>query len=239
MQFDDVWLRYSPGEPWVLGGVTATFGPGEVIVVCGRNGEGKSTMLQAAAGLLRPARGRITDRPAVIGWVPDQLPAGQPFTVGEYLTHMGRVRGLRSVPVVAWAERLHLTQFLGVRLTALSKGTARKVCLVQGLLAPPDLLILDEPWDGLDTQAREEIPAIIAEVAERGGTVLVSDHRGEAVRLPGARGLLIEGGGARFFALPGAGGRSVVEVTVAEERLPETMALLRAAGHHDIQVRAR
>ncbi|PWR11518.1 ABC transporter ATP-binding protein, partial [Micromonospora acroterricola] len=63
MRLENVWLRYHRRGPWVLRGVDVRIGPGEVAVVLGRNGVGKSTLLQVAAGVLRPGRGRVTDRP--------------------------------------------------------------------------------------------------------------------------------------------------------------------------------
>ncbi|MEE3918598.1 ATP-binding cassette domain-containing protein [Micromonospora sp. BRA006-A] len=74
MRLDGVWLRYHRHGPWVLRQVDVAAGPGEAAVVLGRNGAGKSTLLQLAAGVLRPSRGRVTDRPPVVGWVPERFP---------------------------------------------------------------------------------------------------------------------------------------------------------------------
>ncbi|MFI1993239.1 ATP-binding cassette domain-containing protein [Actinoplanes sp. NPDC020271] len=186
MRLDGVWFRYSRHAPWALHDARADVGPGQTIVVLGPNGAGKSTLLQLAAGVLRPSRGAIRDRPPIIGWVPERFPADQPFTVRGYLHAMASVR---RVPVSAadhWIERLGLTAHTGTTLGALSKGTAQKVGLAQALLAPPGLLVLDEPWEGLDARARTLIPEIVAEVTGAGGAVLVSDHRGEITGLPGA-----------------------------------------------------
>ncbi|MFY1688007.1 ATP-binding cassette domain-containing protein [Plantactinospora sp. WMMB782] len=190
MRVDQVWLRYGRRAPWVLRAVELEIGPGQSAVVLGRNGVGKSTLLQLAVGVLRPSRGAVRDRPATVGWVPERFPAEQPYTVAQYLIGMGRIRGLSGAAAertaTGWIERLGLAAYRDVRLPALSKGTAQKVGLAQALLRPPGLLVLDEPWEGLDGPTRELVPELIGEVLDDGGAVLVSDHRGETVRLPSA-----------------------------------------------------
>ncbi|GAB3084334.1 ABC transporter ATP-binding protein [Micromonospora schwarzwaldensis] len=241
MRLDGVWLRYHRHGPWVLRQVDATIGPGEVAVVLGRNGAGKSTLLQLAAGVLRPSRGRVVDRPATVGWVPERFPADQPFTVGDYLAAMGRVAGLPGAAadraVRHWVERLGLTRFSDVRLPQLSKGTAQKVGLAQALLRPPGLLVLDEPWEGLDAAARELVPEMIGEVLAGGGAVLVSDHRGETVRLPGARRWSVTEGTLTEAASPGGSAVAVVELAVPAAGLAAAVARLRADGHQILRVR--
>ncbi|MER6586666.1 MULTISPECIES: ATP-binding cassette domain-containing protein [Micromonospora] len=241
MRLDGVWFRYHRHGPWVLRQVDVAVGPGEVAVVLGRNGAGKSTLLQLTAGVLRPSRGRVADRPPVVGWVPERFPADQPFTVGAYLTAMGRVAGLPGPAadraVRHWVERLGLARFHDVRLPRLSKGTAQKVGLAQALLRPPGLLVLDEPWEGLDAAAREAVPEIIGEVLAAGGAVLVSDHRGETVRLPGARHWSVTDGTVTEQAPSGGAAVAVVELAVPAAGLAAAVARLRADGHQILRVR--
>src|SRR4051812_26779980 len=155
VRFDQVWFRYARRAGWTLRAVDATVEPGRTVVVLGRNGAGKSTLLQLAAGVLTPSRGAVHDRPPTVGWVPERFPADQPFTTRDYLARMAEIRGVRDLGVVdAWIERLLLTEHTGSRLGDLSKGTAQKVGLAQALLARPGLLVLDEPWEGLDAVAR-------------------------------------------------------------------------------------
>ncbi|MFF3864603.1 ATP-binding cassette domain-containing protein [Micromonospora sp. NPDC001898] len=244
MRWEGVWLRYHRRGPWVLRETSLRLDPGEVAVVLGRNGVGKSTLLQLAAGVLRPTRGRVVDRPRHVGWVPERFPADQPFTVGRYLTGMARVAGLdggeAELAVDRWTERLGLTRFRGVRLPELSKGTAQKVGLAQAMLRRPDLLILDEPWEGLDAAARELVPGLIGEVLAAGGSVLVSDHRGETARLPGAARWAVADGTvtAQASADAQADALVVVEVAVPAARVAGTVARLRADGHHVLRVRS-
>jgi len=231
----------------VLRAVEVEIGPGRSAVVLGRNGVGKSTLLQLAAGVLGPIRGQVRDRPRAVGWVPERFSAEQPFTIDQYLTAMGRIRGLSGAALArtvdGWIERLGIAPYRDVRLPALSKGTAQKVGLAQALLRPPDLLVLDEPWEGLDAATRELVPELIQEVREAGGAVLVSDHRGETVRLPDAEQWTVADGSVSVAtpAAPdggsGSGPMSVVEIAVPTASAAGAVAALRAAGHQVLRVR--
>jgi ABC-2 type transport system ATP-binding protein len=239
VRLDQVWFRYARRAPWTLRAVDATVNPGDTIVVLGRNGAGKSTLLQLAAGVLRPGRGVVRDRPRVIGWVPERFPADQPFTAGQYLLRMAALRGLPGTAEVDhWIERLALTEHVDTRLADLSKGTAQKVGLAQALLVSPGLLVLDEPWEGLDAAARTLIPEIVGEVTERGGSVLVSDHRGEIAGLPGAIRWLVADAAVRTAETPDSD-EVIVEVVVRRADADDTVARLRADGHRISAVRAQ
>lgn len=241
VRFDDLWLRYGRRAPWVLREVTVDLPPGRVAVVTGRNGAGKTTLLAAAAGLLRPDRGAVRDRPRRVGWVPERFAAQQPFTLRAYLVRMARARGLHPAAarraVDGWADRLFLGSHLDTALAEVSKGTAQKVGLAQALLVPPDLLVLDEPWEGLDAPTRELVPAIVTEVLVAGGSVLVSDHLGEVARLPGALRWRIADGQVATLDGVAPTGRWVIEVAVAAEDATAAVARLRAAGHDIVRVR--
>jgi ABC-2 type transport system ATP-binding protein len=237
---DNVYFRYGRRtSPWVLQDVDLVLPPGEVAVVLGPNGAGKSTLLQLAAGVLRPGRGAVRERPKVVGWVPERFPADQPFTARSYLTHMAAIRGRRLPSLIErWAAQLECERYLDVKLSALSKGSAQKIGLIQALLVPPGLLVLDEPWEGLDAQTREQVPAIIAEVINGGGAVLVSDHRGETARLPGARIWRVEAGRVHPLRPDGDGERCVIEISIPAAHAPAAIARLRADGHDIVRVRA-
>ncbi|MDT4986922.1 MAG: type transport system ATP-binding protein [Micromonosporaceae bacterium] len=256
MRIDDGWLRYGRRAPWVLREVSLSLSAGETAVLVGRNGAGKSTLLRALVGTLVPARGAIRGRPVPIGWVPERFPPDQPFTVLDYLTHMGTVRGLARSPARSaagnWADRLQLTPHLGVRLPALSKGTAQKVGLAQALLVEPRLLVLDEPTEGLDAAVLADVPQIIAEVTATGGMVVVSDHSGKLGDLPGCRRWLAADGrvvaveplGDRYGPVElgrptsgHAGIRCVIEVATAADRATAAVAHLRSVGYDVLGVR--
>ncbi|RSM44975.1 ABC transporter ATP-binding protein [Actinoplanes sp. ATCC 53533] len=241
MRFDEVWFRYARRAEWTLRSVAATVEPGTTVVVLGRNGAGKSTLLQLAAGVLRPSRGAVRGRPRIVGWVPERFPADQPFTAEQYLLRMAALRGLRGTAQVEhWIERLGLGAHRHIRLADLSKGTAQKVGLAQALLVAPGLLVLDEPWEGLDSVARTLIPRIVGEVTAAGGAVLVSDHRGEIAGLPEAIRWTVADSAVHTTTTPEAAAAAddvVVEVVARRAEADDTVARLRADGHRVLGVR--
>ncbi|GAA2907669.1 hypothetical protein GCM10020220_116060 [Nonomuraea rubra] len=231
MHLSKVSFRYRRRDPLVIEDADARLAAGDVIELTGVNGAGKSTLLRLLAGLARPTTGTIAGRPPVVGFAPDRFPASQPFTVTAYLRHMSRVRGgARWEP---WIERLNMGHLLDTPLADLSKGSAHKVGLAQALMAEPGLLILDEPFAGLDADTREALPAIAMEVAERGGIVIASDHQGGMRGLPGLRhwsmvdGHLKEGTAA---PLPAAPAQATVAVTLPAGELQRFLARMREEG---------
>ncbi|MFB9250241.1 ATP-binding cassette domain-containing protein [Sphaerisporangium melleum] len=215
--------------------------PGTVAEITGRNGAGKSTLLRLLAGVTPPTRGRITDRPEVVGYAPEIFPVEQPFTVLAYLTRMAAIRGLRPAVIDPWVDRLGMAALLDVPLADLSKGSAHKVGLAQALLAPPGLLILDEPFSGLDAQARAELPRIVADVAAAGGVVVVSDHQSGLAGYPGIRHLHVgdatvqpaDAVAAAVDSSP-ASGTVVIEITVDAADAEAVAGKLRAEGYQPV-----
>lgn len=212
--------------------VTATLSPGDVVEVVGVNGAGKSTLLRLLAGVTRPTSGAISGRPAVVGFAPDRFPTAQPFTVEGYLGHMSRVRG--GAKWEPWAERLGMDHLLGLRLRELSKGSAHKVGLAQALMADPGLLILDEPFAGLDTDTRAALPGIVAELSAAGAMVVVSDHQGGMRTLPSIRRWSVVDGQVKEATVRGT--MSVVQVTLPTEEMPALLARMRKDGYQAKEV---
>lgn len=180
LRLADVSKRYSWGR-WVLQDVELEIPAGQIVAVNGANGSGKSTLLRLLIGLTRPTSGTVSGRPAVIGYVPDRFPPQERLSAAEYLTHMGRIRGLPTSVAAARADelmdRLELVGGKHSPLRTLSKGNAQKVALAQALLIPPQLLVLDEPWSGLDVSAHGVLADILTEVSRGGGSVVFADHR--------------------------------------------------------------
>ena len=185
------------GRHAVLHGVDLAVHPGEVVGVLGSNGSGKSTLLRILAGVSRPSGGAVRTVPRV-GYVPDRFPARQRMSARAYLRHLGRISGLTSSDAderaARWLARFALAGGPDAPLRELSKGNAQKVALAQALLTEPELLVLDEPWSGLDVETRPVLTEVIAEVAADGAAVVFTDHRPELVRTAATRSYRLTGG---------------------------------------------
>lgn len=185
MEVTRVSKRYGRGR-WVLRDVDLALSEGEAVAISGANGAGKSTLLRMLAGVSRPTRGTVSGRPHKVGYVPDRFPAGDAMSSAAYLTHAGRIRGLGGADArkrgLELLERLALAGGVRTPIRALSKGNAQKVALAQALLVPPGLLVLDEPWSGLDAAAHRVLGEILREVTDGGGAVVFTDYRDAAGR---------------------------------------------------------
>jgi ABC-type multidrug transport system ATPase subunit len=194
---DNIGKRYGGGA-WILRDVGLELPSGQVNALVGGNGSGKSTLLRIVVGVSRPSRGTVRGRPGVVGYVPDRFPPNERMSAMSYLTHLGRVRGLGARAAAARAddlvERLALVGGKDSAIRTLSKGNAQKVALAQALLVHPELLVLDEPWSGLDADAHGVLAEIIAEVAGAGGAVVFTDHRESITRAHASRTYRIESG---------------------------------------------
>jgi ABC-type multidrug transport system ATPase subunit len=186
--------RYGRG-PFVVAGVDAEVRGGEVLVVQGANGAGKSTLLRLVAGCLAPTRGRVLGRPTTIGYVPDRFPARLRMPAGAYLQHMRRIRSGETHQPAALLDRLGFRGGLDTPMSRLSKGNAQKVGLAQALCSGAPLLVLDEPWSGLDAAARPVLTAAVQRLVAASAAVVVSDHTRTAEALPGHRSVFLYPGG--------------------------------------------
>ncbi|MDX3193959.1 ABC transporter ATP-binding protein [Streptomyces sp. MN03-5084-2B] len=185
IQLIGVSKRYGRG-PLVVHDIDVEIGPGTPLVVHGVNGSGKSTLLRLIAGCVAPTHGRVDGRPRTVGYVPDRFPAHLRMPAEAYLRHLQRVRpgsprGTNPVPLLS---ALGFRGGLDTPMNRLSKGNAQKVGLSQALSSGAPLLVLDEPWSGLDTDARPALTATVARLAANGTTVVLTDHTRTAETLP-------------------------------------------------------
>jgi ABC-2 type transport system ATP-binding protein len=171
--------RYGFRQPWVVRDVDLEIRPGGLVRLEGRNGTGKSTLLRVIAGVSVPTKGTVTGRP-ITGYVPERFPPALPFSARDYLMHMGRVHGLNGDGLGERAEacldRLGGLEFADVPLRTMSKGMCQKVAVAQALMPGSGLLVLDEAWTGLDTEARAALDGAVAERIADGGRVVFVDH---------------------------------------------------------------
>jgi ABC-type multidrug transport system ATPase subunit len=180
--------RFGRRGAWVLDRVDCELASGCITVVQGGNASGKTTLLRIVAGVALPTVGRVTRSEAPVAFVPERLPTRIRMTAAEYCTHLGRVRGLDDSVVrtrsAAWFDRLGLAPGPDVRVGSLSKGNVQKVALAQALLGESGLLVLDEPYNGLDVSAHEALASLLAEARDLGAAVVVTAH--DAYEIPGA-----------------------------------------------------
>ncbi|PHP53382.1 ATP-binding cassette domain-containing protein [Actinomyces ruminis] len=177
LRLRDVTVRR--GRRTVLSDFSLTVRRGEIVAVVGSNGAGKSTLLQVCAGLLRTNSGRM-ERTERFGYAP-QLDALAPLlTVDEHLRLFGAIDGAsqgRSVPT--GHQILHRLGWRpnGNQVTrTLSGGTQQKLNLALAQLASPELLLLDEPYQGLDALAYEDLRTLISSWRNSGAGVLLVTH---------------------------------------------------------------
>ena len=165
-----------------------TVGRGELAVLVGHNGSGKSTFLGLAAGLLEPSAGELQiawheagsfEARAATSYLPDQPVLYDDLSVLEHLEYVARLHGVEH-----WEERGHdLLDRLGLEHRAedlpsrFSRGLRQKTAIALALVRPFELLLVDEPFVGLDPQGREAMVELLAESHEGGAAVVVATHQ--------------------------------------------------------------
>ena len=167
------------GRRTILSDINLTVRRGEVVAVVGANGAGKSTLLQLCAGLLRASSGRI-ERTPHFGYAPQLDSLAPLLTVDEHLRLFGAARGMRRGRSVSTGHRL-ITRLgwtaRGDQTTGtLSGGTQQKLNVALAQLDAPELLLLDEPYQGLDALAYEDLWALISAWRASGAGVLLVTH---------------------------------------------------------------
>jgi ABC-2 type transport system ATP-binding protein len=178
------------GAVTALDGVGFEARPGEVLGFLGPNGAGKTTTMRILSGFVAPTRGRVEvcgraldeDSKAArarIGYLPESVPLYPEMRVVEYLRHRAALKGvpraLRRERIDEAARATGIVPELKRPIAQLSKGYRQRVGLADALLHRPDVLILDEPTDGLDPNQRRDVLALIAELG-KSRTVILSTH---------------------------------------------------------------
>jgi ABC-2 type transport system ATP-binding protein len=182
---------------------------GEILGYLGPNGSGKSTTVNTVVGLIEPSAGslwldglRMLEDPVAykrrIGYVPEEPHLYTHMTAVEYLMLVGRLRGLTEVvlseKVPAFLQLLSLWDSRYVTMAAYSKGMRQRVLLAAALLHNPDLLVLDEPFSGLDVPAGLLFRTLLKMFAASGRMVLFSTHRFDMVEQLCSRVVILSAG---------------------------------------------
>ncbi|WP_027087342.1 ABC transporter ATP-binding protein [Cohnella panacarvi] len=186
---------------YVLNDLMLEIKPGRAVAIVGANGSGKSTLLKILSGLgkfdkgqriVESSEGRLS-----IGYVPERFPKLN-FNAVDYLRSMGKMQGIPGDKLSARIEEL-VTRF-GLdpadrrTMKRYSKGMLQKVNLIQGMLAAPELLLLDEPFSGLDHNAQEELVAALNAIKRQGQAIVMTTHEPSFVERVADRTLRLRDG---------------------------------------------
>jgi ABC-2 type transport system ATP-binding protein len=227
--------RYGARE--ALRGVSVSAERGELLAVIGPNGAGKTTLLSILAGVQRPDGGTLARVPRDVGWVPQQAALYGKLTVRENLDLFARLERSPN-PSAAAGRMLELTELserAGDQVTTLSTGNRQRVNIAIGLLAEPEVLLLDEPSAGLDARQRERLWEFILRLAGGGTTVLYATHNIQEADRYATRVAVLADGELIFTGPPpeleAAAGDAAARTGAAEDLEAAFVALLRQRGH--------
>lgn len=196
------------GEMTAVDDVSLGVNRGEVVGFLGPNGAGKSTTMKMVSGFLEPDAGaaeicghNVQKDPVSakrhLGYLPEGAPAYGDMLVADFLTFCGKMRGLRGAKLqdrlAEMVERVRLQEAWSKPIETLSKGYRRRVGIAQALIHDPDVLILDEPTDGLDPNQKHEMRELIRAIAAN-KAIVVSTHILEEVEAICSRAVIIAKG---------------------------------------------
>ena len=196
------------GTKRAVDGVSFTVARGEVLGFLGPNGAGKSTTMRMLTGFLPPTSGKvtvggfdITENPIpakkLLGYLPESAPAYTDMTVHGFLDFAAEIRGLRGDAKKAAISRVvelcFLNTVLHQNVDTLSKGYRHRTCFAQSIIHDPQILVLDEPTDGLDPNQKHEIRQLIRKMGET-KAIIFSTHILEEVDAVCSRAIIIDRG---------------------------------------------
>jgi ABC-2 type transport system ATP-binding protein len=191
LEVADLARRY--GDVVALDGLSFTVEPGQLFGFVGPNGAGKTTTMRIILGVLEPDAGSVRWRGAPVdlatrarfGYMPEERGLYPKMRVRDQLAYFASLHGLSRPDALAatdgWLERLGIADRAGDRVEALSLGNQQRVQLGAALVHDPELLVLDEPFSGLDPVGVDVLSGVLRELADGGVPVLFSSHQLELV----------------------------------------------------------
>jgi ABC-2 type transport system ATP-binding protein len=191
LEVADLARRY--GDVVALDGLSFTVEPGQLFGFVGPNGAGKTTTMRIILGVLEPDAGSVRWRGAPVdlatrarfGYMPEERGLYPKMRVRDQLAYFASLHGLSRLDALAatdgWLERLGIADRAGDRVEALSLGNQQRVQLGAALVHDPELLVLDEPFSGLDPVGVDVLSGVLRELADGGVPVLFSSHQLELV----------------------------------------------------------
>jgi ABC-2 type transport system ATP-binding protein len=190
------------GPIHAVNNVSFTVSKGEVLGFLGPNGAGKSTTMKMITGFLEPTGGSVR----VNGYLPEGAPSYGEMTVISFLHFIAEIRGLygerRRERLDHVIREVHLEPVLHQTIETLSKGFKRRVGVAQAIMHDPEVLIMDEPTDGLDPNQKHEVRTLIKDMAQN-KAIIISTHILEEVDAVCSRAIIIDRGRLLFDGTPG------------------------------------
>lgn len=185
-------ITKSFGSVAALDGVSFCAESGSPFGLLGRNGAGKTTTMRIIMDVFRPDSGSVTldgvpleKSGARLGYLPEERGLYRKTRVGEQLEYFARLRGMGAADahraVTGWLERLDMGDSYKKKVETLSKGNQQRIQLALALINDPDVIILDEPFSGLDPVNAKQLRDIVADEAKRGKLIIFSSHQMNAV----------------------------------------------------------
>ncbi len=178
LKLENVKFRYNKKTD-IINGVNLTVGTGEIVGISGENGAGKSTLLKLIIGLLKPKDGNIIKNGS-IGYSPQNQLLFENLTVIENFMVFGKGMDLPRSEIEKEADRimkeLNFTKYRDIKVKDLSGGTAQKVNFGIALLGDPEILVLDEPYQGMDYASFLAFWDIQFDLRKRGKSVIIVSH---------------------------------------------------------------
>jgi ABC-2 type transport system ATP-binding protein len=196
------------GAKRAVDGISFSVERGEVLGFLGPNGAGKSTTMRMITGFIPPSDGRVSvggfdvalqplEAKRLIGYLPENAPAYTDMTVQGFLNFTAEIRGLRGdarkSAVNRAVEMCFLQNVLHQSVETLSKGYRHRTCFAQSIIHDPEVLILDEPTDGLDPNQKHEVRSLIKRMGEK-KAIIFSTHILEEVDAVCSRAIIIDRG---------------------------------------------
>lgn len=181
-------LHKSYGDVEILHGVTFEVSPGKPMAFLGRNGAGKTTTIRGFMDVFRFDSGNITidDKPFKvgdyrIGYLPEERGLYQKHKILDQLIYFSKLRGVHSETakknILELLEKVELSDYAEKKLETLSKGNQQKVQIVQALMNHPEIVILDEPFSGLDPVNSKILRDLVKEITSKGNYLIFSSHQ--------------------------------------------------------------
>ena len=186
LELDNVTKRF--GDFTAVHGVSLTIPRGSIYGFLGPNGAGKTTTIRMIFDIIKPTSGRISilgassaiDVRRRIGYLPEEKGLYKAMSAAATIAYFGSLKGLSRKAAKQRAyellERYGLGKFADTRIQALSKGMGQKVQVICAVAHEPELVVLDEPFSGLDPVNQQVLEGLIRDLAQRGSTVLFSTH---------------------------------------------------------------